>query len=49
MPIEGEITMQQVTPCLWFDNHAEEAAEFYTSIFKNPQDHQDHPLWKRGL
>src|SRR5688572_21393502 len=23
------------TPCLWFDNKAEEAANFYTSIFKN--------------
>jgi predicted 3-demethylubiquinone-9 3-methyltransferase (glyoxalase superfamily) len=23
------------TLCLWFDNQAEEAAEFYTSIFKN--------------
>lgn len=27
--------MQKITPCLWFDNNAEEAAEFYTSIFKN--------------
>lgn len=27
--------MQKITPCLWFDNHAEEAANFYTSIFKN--------------
>ena len=25
----------QITPCLWFDNQAEEAAVFYTSIFKN--------------
>ncbi|MBI5355573.1 MAG: VOC family protein [Candidatus Aenigmarchaeota archaeon] len=24
-----------ITPCLWFDDNAEEAAEFYTSIFKN--------------
>jgi len=24
-----------ITPCLWFDNQAEEAALFYTSIFKN--------------
>ena len=23
------------TPCLWFDNQAEEAAKFYTSIFHN--------------
>jgi predicted 3-demethylubiquinone-9 3-methyltransferase (glyoxalase superfamily) len=27
--------MQKITPCLWFDNQAEEAAYFYTSIFKN--------------
>jgi predicted 3-demethylubiquinone-9 3-methyltransferase (glyoxalase superfamily) len=27
--------MQQITPCLWFDNKAEEAARFYTSILPN--------------
>jgi len=27
--------MQKITPFLWFDNNAEEAAQFYTSIFKN--------------
>ena len=27
--------MQKIIPCLWFDNQAEEAANFYTSIFKN--------------
>lgn len=27
--------MQKITPCLWFDNQAEDAARFYTSIFKN--------------
>jgi predicted 3-demethylubiquinone-9 3-methyltransferase (glyoxalase superfamily) len=26
---------QTITPNLWFDTEAEEAAEFYTSIFKN--------------
>ncbi|HET7228187.1 MAG TPA: VOC family protein [Chthoniobacterales bacterium] len=26
---------QKITSCLWFDDKAEEAAEFYTSIFKN--------------
>jgi predicted 3-demethylubiquinone-9 3-methyltransferase (glyoxalase superfamily) len=25
----------QITPCLWFDSQAEEAATFYTSIFRN--------------
>jgi predicted 3-demethylubiquinone-9 3-methyltransferase (glyoxalase superfamily) len=29
--------MQKITPCLWFDTQAEEAARFYTSIFKNPK------------
>ena len=27
--------MQKITPFLWFDGKAEEAARFYTSIFKN--------------
>jgi predicted 3-demethylubiquinone-9 3-methyltransferase (glyoxalase superfamily) len=27
--------MQKITPFLWFDDQAEEAAKFYTSIFKD--------------
>ena len=27
--------MQKITPCLWFDTEAEEAATFYCSVFKN--------------
>lgn len=27
--------MQKITPFLWFDNQAEEAMKFYTSVFKN--------------
>jgi predicted 3-demethylubiquinone-9 3-methyltransferase (glyoxalase superfamily) len=27
--------MQKITPFLWFDNQAEEAAKFYTSVFRN--------------
>lgn len=27
--------MQKITPFLWFDNQAEEAANFYCSVFKN--------------
>jgi predicted 3-demethylubiquinone-9 3-methyltransferase (glyoxalase superfamily) len=27
--------MQKITPFLWFDNQAEDAANFYVSIFKN--------------
>ena len=26
--------MQRIMPCLWFDGRAEEAMEFYTSVFK---------------
>ena len=26
---------QRITPCLWFDSQAEDAAKFYTSVFKN--------------
>jgi len=25
----------QITPCLWFDNQADKAADFYVSVFKN--------------
>lgn len=27
--------LQKITPCLWFDNQAEEAVDFYTSVFRN--------------
>ena len=27
--------VQRIAPCLWFDDQAEEAAEYYTSIFKS--------------
>ena len=27
--------MQKITPFLWFDDQAEEAAKFYTTLFKN--------------
>ncbi|MBP6911379.1 VOC family protein [Patescibacteria group bacterium] len=27
--------MQKITPFLWFDKQAEEAAKFYTTLFKN--------------
>ncbi len=27
--------MQRITPCLWFDGQAEEAAKFYTGTFSN--------------
>lgn len=27
--------MQMVTPCLWFDTQGENAAKFYTTVFRN--------------
>jgi predicted 3-demethylubiquinone-9 3-methyltransferase (glyoxalase superfamily) len=30
-----ERNAQKITPCLWFDNQAEGAARFYTSIFRD--------------
>ncbi|MFF2950236.1 VOC family protein [Kitasatospora sp. NPDC057965] len=27
--------MQQITPCLWYDDQAEEAARYYTSVVPN--------------
>ena len=29
--------MQKITPCLWFDNQAEEAMNFYVSTFRMPR------------
>jgi predicted 3-demethylubiquinone-9 3-methyltransferase (glyoxalase superfamily) len=29
------VPMQKITPFLWFDGQAEDAANFYTSVFKN--------------
>jgi predicted 3-demethylubiquinone-9 3-methyltransferase (glyoxalase superfamily) len=29
------IAVQKITPCLWFDTEAEDAAWFYASIFRN--------------
>jgi uncharacterized glyoxalase superfamily protein PhnB len=29
------IATQKITPCLWFDSEAEDAAEFYVSVFRN--------------
>jgi predicted 3-demethylubiquinone-9 3-methyltransferase (glyoxalase superfamily) len=30
-----ELKAKKITPCLWFDTQAEEAAKFYASVFKN--------------
>ena len=46
--------MSNITPCLWFDGNAEEAANFYASLF--PDSHidavhrapSDYPSGKTG-
>lgn len=30
--------VRRIAPCLWFDDQADEAAQFYTSIFRNSKD-----------
>ncbi len=35
--------MQKITPFLWFNGKAEEAAKFYVSIFKNSNIHRTTP------
>jgi predicted 3-demethylubiquinone-9 3-methyltransferase (glyoxalase superfamily) len=32
---KGEIAMSSIAPCLWFNGNAEEAANFYVSLFPN--------------
>src|SRR4051794_13464504 len=34
-------TFPRITPFLWFDSNAEEAVEFYISVFKNSRRLQD--------
>ena len=29
------MTVRKISPCLWFEGNAEEAAKYYTSLFKN--------------
>jgi predicted 3-demethylubiquinone-9 3-methyltransferase (glyoxalase superfamily) len=35
LPERSQSRMNKITPFLWFDNQAEEAMNFYVSIFKN--------------
>lgn len=36
--------VQKITPYLWFDNQAEEAAKFYCSVFKNSKVTSSNPM-----
>ena len=40
--------IQKITPFLWFDNQAEEAANFYVSIFPNSKSNQGPSLQRSG-
>ena len=37
-------SIQKITPFLWFDNQAEEAAKFYTRVFKNSRILNANPM-----
>lgn len=39
--------MQKLTPFLWFDGNAEEAVNFYTTVFPNAEIKEIH-RWKAG-
>jgi len=41
--VQTQANSQQITPFLWFDHQAEEAARFYTSIFPNSKITSIHP------
>ena len=41
-------SIRSITPCLWFDDQAEEAAKFYTGIFKSSKISQITHYGKAG-
>ena len=40
--------IQKITSCLWFDDQAEEAVKFYTSVFKNSKTGRVNRYGKEG-
>ena len=40
--------MNPISSCLWFDNQAEEAVDFYTSVFKNSKSNQSSHYGEEG-
>ena len=40
--------IQKITPCLWFDDQAAQAAKFYTEIFKNSRINKVSRYGKEG-
>ena len=43
------ITKQKITPCLWFDTEAEDAARFYCSVFENAKINSISHYGKEGF
>ena len=43
------MTAQNITPCLWFDTQAEEAAKFYASVFKDSKVGKTSRYGKEGF
>ena len=44
-----ELTARKITPCLWFDTQAEEAAKFYASVFKDSKVGKTSRYGKEGF
>jgi predicted 3-demethylubiquinone-9 3-methyltransferase (glyoxalase superfamily) len=42
-------SLQKITPCLWFDDQAEQAARFYVSVFDNSEIGQITRYGKEGF
>ena len=43
------MTAQNITTCLWFDTHAEEAAKFFASVFKDSKVGKTSRYGKEGF
>jgi predicted 3-demethylubiquinone-9 3-methyltransferase (glyoxalase superfamily) len=44
-----QVTAPTITPCLWFDSEAEDAAKFYVSIFKDSKIGKTSRFGKEGF
>jgi predicted 3-demethylubiquinone-9 3-methyltransferase (glyoxalase superfamily) len=42
-----ELTAKKITPCLWFDTQAEEAAKFYAPCSRIPRSEKSAAMEKR--
>jgi len=44
-----QVTAPTITPCLWFDTQAEDAAKFYASVFKDTKIGKTSRFGKEGF